>query len=64
METTTQTADLLYGVRAIGEVLGLTEDQADHLIRAGHIPTFRLGKRRCSRRSTLQQWLDEQMPAL
>ena len=43
--------------------LGLTEDQADHLIRAGHIPTFRLGKRRCSRRSTLQQWLDEKMPA-
>ncbi len=59
-----QNPDLLSGVRAIGEALGLTEDQADHLIRAGRIPTFRLGKRLCSRRSVLNGWLDAQMPAL
>ena len=63
VDTMMQTADLLYGVRAIGEVLGLTEDQTDHLIRAGRIPAFKLGKRWCSRRSRLVEWLDEQMPA-
>ena len=55
--------DLLYGVRSIGEALGLTEEQADHLIRAGRIPAFKLGGRVCSRRSVLHGWLEEQLPS-
>ena len=58
----TQDPDLLYGIRAIGEVLGLSEYQTDHLIRAGRIPTFRLGHRWCSRRSVLIGWLEQQLP--
>ena len=63
MITNTYNVDLLYGVRAIGEVLGLTEKQADHLIRDGRIPTFKLGGRVCSRRSVLNGWLDQKLPS-
>lgn len=55
--------DLLYGVRAIAEALGLRVNQTDHLCRAGRIPTFRIGGRICSRRSWLGEWLDEQTPS-
>ena len=55
--------DLLYGVRAIGKALGLTEEQTDHLIRAGRVPAFKLGGRVCSRRAVLVSWLEEHMPA-
>lgn len=54
-------ADLLYGVKAIGEFLGLTTRQAQHRIDEGVIPTFRLGgvKRGtiCARRTTLRAHL-------
>ena len=59
----TQDPDLLYGIRAIGKVLGLSQYQTDHLIRAGRIPTFRLGSRWCSRRSVLKGWLEQQLPS-
>lgn len=53
--------DLLYGVKAIGTFLGLTERQAQHRIDGGTIPTFRLGGKTrgtiCARRATLRAWL-------
>ena len=55
--------DLLYGCRAIGEALGLTVHQTDHLYRTGKIPTFRIGGKVCSRRSVLRAWLDKQLAA-
>ncbi len=54
--------DLLYGVRAIARALDLSEDQTDHLCRDGRIPTFKIGKRVCSRRSWLRTWLEHQRP--
>lgn len=52
--------DLLYGVPAIGEFLGLTARQARHLCEVGRVPTFKVGKMICSRRTMLSTWLDEQ----
>jgi hypothetical protein len=60
--TNPNAADLLYGVKAIGEFLGLTLKQAEHRIDRGEIPTFRLGGSKrgtiCARRSSLRTWLD------
>lgn len=54
-------ADLLYGVKAIGAFLGLTERQAQHRIDDGDLPTFRLGGKArgtiCARRSSLRSHL-------
>ena len=35
--------DLLWGIQAIAEYLGLGKGQADHAIRSGHIPVKRMG---------------------
>ena len=51
--------DLLYGVPAIAEFLGLTERQARHHCDKGHIPTFRIGGTVCSRESAIMKWLDQ-----
>lgn len=51
--------DLLFGVPAIAQFLGLGEWQARHQIRNGRIPTFKIGKSICARRSTLQTWLND-----
>ena len=51
--------ELLYGCRLIGEYLGLSYDQAWHLIRRHELPHFRIGRRVCARRSALDVWLDE-----
>ena len=53
-------ADLLYGVPAIADYLGLTQHQARHNIDKGRIPTFRMGAIICARKSSLVRWLDEQ----
>jgi len=53
-----ESGDLLLGVPAIAEHLGLTIRQARHLIydrRA--IPTFKLAGSVAARKSTLQSWL-------
>lgn len=50
-------ADLLYGVKAIGAFLGLTRPQAQHRIDAGELPTFRMGGTICARRTTLRAHL-------
>lgn len=53
-------ADLLYGMPAIARHLGLKVPQARHLSDKGTIPTFKIGKLTCARRSTLEAWLAEQ----
>lgn len=54
-------ADLLYGVQAVADFLGLTRHQAQHRIDAGDLPTFRLGGKKggtiCARRTTLRSHL-------
>lgn len=57
--TRPETADLLYTVPSIAEYLDLQEAQARHQIARGRIPTFRMGKIICSRKSWLRSWLDD-----
>lgn len=45
--------DLLYGLASIGQELGLSERQALHQHEKGMIPTFKLGRTVCARRSAL-----------
>ena len=52
-DTENQRADLLYGCPAIASYLQLSEDAVYHLARQNRIPTFRLGRTICARRSTL-----------
>lgn len=52
--------DLLYGAPAIAQFLGLRLRMTYHLIEKGSIPSFKIGKKICSRRSSLSTWLDEQ----
>jgi hypothetical protein len=47
------TTDLLHGVNAIAEHLNLTAKQVYHLHGNGGLPTFKMGKTVCARRSTL-----------
>lgn len=46
-------SDLLYGVESIASHLALTKRQALHLHEKGEIPTFKMGRTVCARRSTL-----------
>ena len=50
--------DLLYGVPACAEFLGITERQARHRFATGQLPSFRIGESICSRKSTLATALD------
>jgi hypothetical protein len=53
-------ADLLYGMPAIAGHLGLKVPQARHLADKGTIPTFKVGKMTCARRTSLNAWIAEQ----
>ena len=46
-------ADLLHGVQAIAEHLQMTRPQVYHLHNRGDLPTFKMGRTVCARRSTL-----------
>lgn len=46
-------ADLLYGLEAIGKAIGLGARQVQHLHDKGDLPTFKMGRTVCARRSTL-----------
>ena len=48
-----KTADLLYGVPAIADFLGVRQRTAYHLVDTRRIPFFRMGKILCARRSRL-----------
>ena len=45
--------DLLYGIHAIAEFLGIKERAAYHLCETKRMPFFKIGKTVCARRSTL-----------
>lgn len=45
--------DLLYGLEAIGKAIGLGARQVQHLHDKGDLPTFKMGRTVCARRSTL-----------
>ena len=51
--------DLLYGVKAIADYLGIDEPAARYRCETGQIPTFKMGIIICAKRSTLARWLDE-----
>ena len=55
--------DFLYGMPAVAAHLGLKVPQARHLSDKGTIPTFKVGKLTCARRSTLNAWLAEREAA-
>lgn len=55
--------DLLYGVAAIADHLGVTKRRALYLKEKGTIPTFYIDSTVCSRRSLLNDWLDAQARA-
>lgn len=55
--------DLLYGMPRIAAFLRMKPAQARHLSDKGSLPTFRIGRRVCARRSTLRQWLADQEAA-
>jgi excisionase family DNA binding protein len=52
-DTTEPTPDLLYGVPRIAEYLGLSPAAVYHLAAQNRIPTFKMGRTVCARRSTL-----------
>ena len=52
-DTENQKADLLYGAGRIAEFLGLTPDAVYHLAAQKRIPTFRIGRTICARRTTI-----------
>ena len=45
--------DLLHGVAAIAAHLSMTRAQVYHLHKRGDLPTFKMGRTVCARRSTL-----------
>ncbi|MER2249519.1 DNA-binding protein [Methylorubrum podarium] len=59
MEPVTENSDILYRVAAIAAFLGMPEKATRHRVEAGEIPTFRIGRTVCARRSTLNTWLAE-----
>nr|USU32928.1 DNA-binding protein [Methylobacterium sp. OTU13CASTA1] len=50
---------VLYQVPAIAAFLGMPVKATRHRVEAGEIPTFRIGRTVCARRSTLTAWLAE-----
>lgn len=55
--------DLLYGLEAIAEELGLTVPQTKHQIAKGELPSFKMGHIVCARRSALARHFAEQEKA-
>lgn len=45
--------DLLTGIQAIANAIGMTKRQAYHLHETGELPTFKMGGKVYARRSTL-----------
>ena len=52
-------ADLLYGVPAIAEFMGVRERQCRSRIAAGYIPSFKMGKTICARKSAIKAKIAE-----
>jgi excisionase family DNA binding protein len=45
--------DLLFGVRAIADYLGLKERSVEHMIHEGRLPVFKAGRTVCARRAKI-----------
>ena len=58
-DTENPKADLLYGAGKIAAYLELSEDAVYHLARQKKLPTFRLGRTICARRSTLAKRIEQ-----
>ncbi len=56
--------DLLYGVAQIACYLGLAEGRARYLCESGSVPTFKMGRIICSRKSAIEASLDERLPVM
>ncbi len=56
---TIQESDILTGHKAIARFLGLSPRQISWHDEQGNLPTFRIGRTVCARKSKLLQWLDE-----
>jgi excisionase family DNA binding protein len=52
-DATTATPDLLYGANAIADFLGVRRSVVYHLIETKRLPSFKVGKVVCARRSTV-----------
>ena len=50
--------DLLYGVKAIADFLGMGRHQCQHRCDDKTIPTFRMGRNIVARKSTLAKWVE------
>lgn len=61
--TDAQDTDLLHGLEAIGRAIGLGPRQVQYLHDKGELPTFKLGRAVCARRSTLAKHFAEQEAA-
>ncbi|MFN3506231.1 MAG: hypothetical protein ACK4ZU_02060 [Allorhizobium sp.] len=55
----TDDAELLVGHKAIARFLGLSPRFVSWHDEQGRLPTFRMGKSVCARKSTIRQWLEE-----
>lgn len=53
-------ADLCYGADAIAAHLGIEPRQVYHLHENERLPTFKVGRKVCARRSALDAWLVRQ----
>ena len=49
--------NLLHGMAAIAEHIGLTQRQAQHLHESDQMPTFKIGGRVCALKTKLDGWL-------
>lgn len=57
--TTENKADLLHGMVAIADHIGLSKRQAQHLHEMEELPTFKIGRSVCALKSKLDAWLVE-----
>lgn len=54
-----QPPDLLYGLDAIGEAIGMGARQVQFLHGKGDLPTFKMGRTVCALRSALQAHFEQ-----
>lgn len=52
--------DVLSGMKAIADALGVPKRQAYHWSYTAGLPTFRIGRTVCARRASLLAWLAKQ----
>ena len=50
---------LVYSIAEVAEVLGISKSHAYGLVKQNKLPTVELGKRKVVLRSSLEQWLQQ-----